>query len=98
MMVDNIEKLQFLDNYTSTHNIYRIWIGLDDMATESVYMWSDQTQANMSEILTLFIQGEPNNDLGIEDCVEFRRKSKSASGLNDTPCDYYRPFICEHVV
>ncbi|CAL1534941.1 unnamed protein product, partial [Lymnaea stagnalis] len=98
MIVDNLEKFQFFDSYTAAHNLTHTWIGLDDRAAEGTYMWSDQTQANTSEILTLFLAGEPNDNRGNEDCCEFLRKSASAVGLNDLPCNRSISFICEYVV
>jgi hypothetical protein len=59
------------------------WLGLNDIAQEGTFVWADGEQSGFTD----FGAGEPNNNLGIEDCVAFNwRLPGAGSEWNDLPC------------
>ncbi|KAL6466948.1 hypothetical protein MHYP_G00247520 [Metynnis hypsauchen] len=61
------------------------WIGLTDSETEGVWKWVDS-----SELTTGFwANGEPNGNLGDEDCVV------TATKWADYPCNHRFVWVCE---
>ncbi|CAL1534939.1 unnamed protein product, partial [Lymnaea stagnalis] len=97
MSVKDLGAMQFLTNYSLTHSVSASWIGLDDRVVEGVYIWSDGTPANMSEIAKFCFPGEPTNSNNVEDCFVFEHRPEGF-GLNDGSCTGSFPFICEYVV
>nr|XP_039268226.1 CD209 antigen-like protein E [Styela clava] len=71
----------------------RIWIGLDDIQREEVFIWSDGTV--LADIKSIpWRKGEPNNYKGMEDCGEYLCET-SNSGANDGPCSPHLAYACE---
>jgi len=69
----------------------RDWfIGLEDLAQEGVYVWSDGTDANYFG----WAVGEPNN-VDDENCAELALED--SFGWNDTNCENEQDFICEAI-
>jgi hypothetical protein len=81
------------------------WLGLDDLTTEGIFVWSAGGSAGAadgntgiydcgaSEIGDLFCDfggGEPN-DVGGEDCVTI---APDGTSWNDLNCDAAQPFVC----
>ena len=62
------------------------WLGLNDIAEEGVWVWSDGSPVTH----TKFGLGQPDNS-GNEDCVEM----KSNGFLNDRSCGVLLHFFCE---
>ena len=62
------------------------WLGLNDIAEEGVWVWSDGSPVT----LTKFGHGQPDNFWN-EDCVEMNPKGF----LNDQSCGALRHFFCE---
>ncbi|CAN5783070.1 hypothetical protein BH11MYX2_BH11MYX2_24790 [soil metagenome] len=63
------------------------WLGLSDQAVEGTFVWTDGTPLGF----TAWSSGEPNDDLGREDCVEMWR----AGQWNDRLCSDNLHFVCE---
>ncbi|XP_050984261.1 galactose-specific lectin nattectin isoform X2 [Labeo rohita] len=64
------------------------WIGGYDAVSEGKWFWSDGTKMNFR----LWSPIEPNNEGGIENCIEMNFR---ATGLwNDLDCNIKRPFVC----
>ena len=81
---------EFPQLLNSTGASTRLWIGLyRDPKNERRWLWVDGSTA----YFTFWHTGEPNN-LGNEDCVEFRMKSGKWK-WNDEACGHHRPYICE---
>lgn len=40
-------------------------------------------------------EGQPNNENGNENCLEYYKESSQDPGLNDANCNDVRQFICE---
>ena len=84
------EKLQVVKNLITDSNA---WIGLDDMVTEGVIVWSiDGGTLTDQQLVDNFADMEPNDENGFEDCVEFAVEVMS---LNDNLCHRLADYICE---
>ncbi len=65
------------------------WIGLDDIASEGNFSWTDGSLLDYA----MFAGGEPNNAGGIENCGHL---ASWTGGLwNDIPCDQTFAYVCE---
>ncbi|CAG0882786.1 unnamed protein product [Cyprideis torosa] len=73
---------------TFVHNLAGVsWIGLNDVATEGEFVWSDGSPTNYAN----WKASEPNNYDGIEDCGVIDADGK----WNDFPCHYGKSkFVC----
>nr|XP_039268231.1 CD209 antigen-like protein E [Styela clava] len=70
----------------------RIWIGLNDIEREGVWVWSDGNI--LTDIRSIpWRNGEPNND-GNEDCGEYLWRTTD-DGVNDTECYSHCAYACE---
>ncbi|XP_056621888.1 CD209 antigen-like protein C isoform X2 [Triplophysa dalaica] len=69
-----------------------VWIGLSDIDNEGVMKWVD----NSALTKQFWVQGEPNDDRGKEDCVELNPKKPNEKNWNDIPCSEKRKWICEN--
>ncbi|KAI7811270.1 CD209 antigen-like protein E [Triplophysa rosa] len=67
------------------------WIGLSDTLQEGVMKWVDGTSVNKG----FWLQGEPNNMGGDEDCVEMQPSLPPENNWNDHPCSVQKRLICE---
>lgn len=66
-----------------------MWIGGTNLADGSTYVWSPTGKlVNYKK----FTSGEPNNNGGSENCLEYRNR-----GWNDRGCGVRQQFICESV-
>ena len=75
----------------------KIWLGLNDRATEGTWKWSDGTHIDESKfVYTHWSDNEPNDHSTGEDCVELL-PSASDFKWNDKKCNSLRPFVCETV-
>uniref|UniRef100_A0A8C1AYN6 Si:ch73-343l4.8 n=1 Tax=Cyprinus carpio carpio TaxID=630221 RepID=A0A8C1AYN6_CYPCA len=68
----------------------RVWIGLSDREQEGVMKWVDNSTLKQG----FWIKGEPNDEHGIEDCIELT-PSHPALNWNDLPCSEMRKGFCE---
>lgn len=64
-----------------------IWIGANDRQREGAFVWANGDPF----VFELFAAGEPDNVLGLQDCVERRVDSS----WNDRACSVENPFVCE---
>jgi len=71
-----------------------MWIGLNDLEVEGIFKWTDNTTLNFE----YWCDGEPNNESGHEDCVEFRHDDqfldKCHGKWNDYVCDHGNAALC----
>ena len=83
-----VNKTNFTDDTT--------WIGLNDVALEGAWKWSDGTDL----VFTAWAGGQPNNWSGCwfgdcpEDCVAIDDPMIGFGGWNDLECDKEHRFIC----
>lgn len=75
-------------NHTET----RFWVGLERNGS-GVWKWLDNTPVNTST--AGWNSNEPNNKDGIEKCVHTNYERKGIQTMNDIPCDFVEPTICE---
>lgn len=69
--------------------VYGFWIGLHDLAGESVYKWTDGTGYGK---FIFWKRGEPNDFYGQEDCVSMVRIDGK---WNDDHCSQKKLYICK---
>lgn len=67
----------------------QVYIGLDDRATEDVFVWSDGQTLSWSN----WEYGEPNDYSGQEDCVHLQ--PDKAGQWRDTSCQAQYDFVCQ---
>ncbi|XP_036448857.1 C-type lectin domain family 4 member E-like [Colossoma macropomum] len=67
------------------------WMGLKDDHTEGVWKWLHGT--NMTE--GNWMDGEPNDEYGIEDCAAVYPTNNPMKSWNDVPCAHPLKWICE---
>jgi hypothetical protein len=65
------------------------WIGASDVAQEGIFVWVTGEPVTRDD----WGYGEPNNDFGSEDCVEYRAGVTDL--LNDRTCSTPMDFVCE---
>ena len=70
------------------HSSSALWIGLNDIGTEASYKWSDGSPV----AYTNYNYREPNDWIGVEDCLEMYRWNGK---WNDLHCSMLRPYICK---
>ncbi|XP_027976762.1 C-type lectin domain family 4 member E-like isoform X2 [Eumetopias jubatus] len=69
------------------------YIGLTDQVNEGQWQWVDGTP--LSETLSFWDVGEPNNIVTVEDCATIRDSSNPRKNWNDVPCFFNMFRICE---
>ncbi|CAH6778450.1 Clec4e [Phodopus roborovskii] len=69
------------------------YIGLTDQVVEGQWQWVDNTP--LTESLSFWDAGEPNNIVYVEDCATIRDSGNPRKNWNDIPCFYSMPWICE---
>ncbi len=66
-----------------------MWVGLNDIAEEGVFVWSDGSP----NTYVRFLHGDPNNHLNNEHCGIMRKNNNGDHG--DATCSSELMFICE---
>ena len=66
----------------------RVWVGLNDIAEEDTFVWTDGSP----NTYTKFADGEPDNWGNNEHCIGI---SKISGGYSDARCGVTFTFICE---
>ncbi|XP_062868150.1 macrophage mannose receptor 1 [Trichomycterus rosablanca] len=78
-------------SFLTAHMLTASWIGLNDIAQEGQFQWTDGTPTNFLP----WGVGQPD-DYNNEDCVQIRGTEHWETGkLNDSPCSSTLPFICQ---
>lgn len=67
------------------------WIGLKDDHTEGLWKWLNETTLTEG----YWMDGEPNDDLTIEDCAAVYPTNNPMKAWNDAPCSHPLKWICE---
>eukprot|EP00057_Strongylocentrotus_purpuratus_P012674 XP_011667148.1 PREDICTED: macrophage mannose receptor 1-like [Strongylocentrotus purpuratus] len=67
------------------------WIGLYQPDPNDRFVWSDGTDVSY----TAWYQGQPNNRLGVEDCVHILRYKSGRELWNDIDCTMNFTYICK---
>ncbi|XP_059175714.1 macrophage mannose receptor 1-like [Physella acuta] len=82
--------LDFLNSLRKNNEF--VWLGANDTLHNGEWVWTDGTKANLT---SMWNNGEPNNEGGIEHCLQIYNNGK----LNDMPCNetIYTAFICMEV-
>lgn len=80
----------FIYNNIKQYKNDHFWIGLNDRANESVFVWSDGNNSTYRN----WNYGEPNN-FQDEDCVEI---PGSSGKMNDNACKKEFGYICSTIV
>ena len=68
----------------------RMWLGLTDQLVEGQFVWSDQTAVDFQAWLVA--DGQPDNALGHEDCVEIWSEE---NGWKDLTCSHELSYMCK---
>uniref|UniRef100_A0A671NUN4 Si:ch73-343l4.8 n=1 Tax=Sinocyclocheilus anshuiensis TaxID=1608454 RepID=A0A671NUN4_9TELE len=69
----------------------RGWIGLSDTENEGIMKWVDNSPLNQG----FWLNGEPNNQGGDEDCIELIPSNPVLNNWNDLPCSQEKKGFCE---
>ena len=88
VVADTRSKVEFLAHFITRDT----FIGLNDLETEDVFVWSDGRAMTETQRRDLFNPAEPNNWGGDgEHCGGLEPKHK----LLDLPCNFHYPFVCQ---
>ncbi|XP_070573078.1 uncharacterized protein [Ptychodera flava] len=90
---DDEERLLYYYYYDlkmSNNDRFERWIDLNDQNSEGQYLHSDGTSPSFMN----WIEGEPNDQYGIENCVHFR---SNLAQWNDEPCFSSKRFACQEI-
>ena len=87
--IENEKEMEFIRLRYSEYMSFSMWIGLNDRTKQREFVWSDGTPFNGS-IYSIWRDGEPNDWLGKEDCVELYN-----NGWNDLACSRNHYYMCE---
>jgi hypothetical protein len=83
------------NSFLFTQNAFNyVWIGLNDLASEGVYVWTDDSAMGYQQ----FISGEPNDWAGAEDCGMLAPDGwfGNPHGWIDTSCGQTHAYVCEY--
>ncbi len=71
------------------------WIAADDLAVEGTFRISAGPEVGSPMVYTSWMNNQPDNSNGNEDCISFWPSSES-NNWNDVPCLSARPFVIEY--
>uniref|UniRef100_A0A3B4DCZ5 C-type lectin domain-containing protein n=1 Tax=Pygocentrus nattereri TaxID=42514 RepID=A0A3B4DCZ5_PYGNA len=73
------------------------WIGLTDTEKEGVWKWVDNSTLTTNSALNVgfWKSGEPNSNVGDEDCVATGEGSDPVGNWADYPCNHQFVWVCE---
>ncbi|KAI5102545.1 CD209 antigen [Silurus meridionalis] len=98
VVIDSKEKQEFIVEslkalrYNLPFSYYNgFWIGLKDEHAEGHWKWLN----NNTLTERYWMDGEPNDDLGIEDCAAVYPTNNPMKSWNDAPCSHPLKWICE---
>ncbi|XP_018938014.2 C-type lectin domain family 4 member E-like [Cyprinus carpio] len=87
VIINTEEKQRFISSLVSE----RVWIGLSDRENEGNMKWVDNSTLKQG----FWLNGEPNNQGGNEDCIELMPSNPVLNNWNDLPCSVERKWFCE---
>lgn len=89
--ITNEDENTYINNVLSSQYLNG-WIGLHDDNAGADWHWMDGANYDY----TNWMDGEPNNQDGVEHCGEIRASDYYYSGKwNDMPCDLLNSFVCK---
>ncbi|XP_053365827.1 C-type lectin domain family 4 member G-like [Clarias gariepinus] len=87
-IVESLKALRY--NLPFSYN-YGFWIGLKDDHTEGIWKWLNETTLKEG----YWMEGEPNDEMSIEDCAAVYPTNNPMKAWNDAPCSHPLKWICE---
>uniref|UniRef100_A0A8C1B421 Si:ch73-343l4.8 n=1 Tax=Cyprinus carpio carpio TaxID=630221 RepID=A0A8C1B421_CYPCA len=87
VIINTEEKQRFISSLVSE----RVWIGLSDRKQEGIMKWVDNSPLKQG----FWLNGEPNNQGGNEDCIELMPSNPVLNNWNDLQCSVKRKGFCE---
>ncbi|XP_016139807.1 CD209 antigen-like [Sinocyclocheilus grahami] len=87
VIINSEEKQRFISSFIKD----RVWIGLSDTENEGIMKWVDNSTLKPG----FWLNGEPNNQDGDEDCIELMPSNPVLNNWNDLPCSQKRKGFCE---
>ncbi|XP_034164115.1 C-type lectin domain family 10 member A-like isoform X2 [Pangasianodon hypophthalmus] len=96
VIIDSKEKQEFiiknLKELKQSFSYYNgFWIGLKDDHTEGIWKWLNDATLTQG----YWMDGEPNDERGIEDCAAVYSTNNPMKAWNDAPCSHPLKWICE---
>uniref|UniRef100_A0A8C8Z422 C-type lectin domain family 4 member E n=1 Tax=Prolemur simus TaxID=1328070 RepID=A0A8C8Z422_PROSS len=91
VVINTVEEQEFL--FHMKPNSREFYIGLTDQVVEGLWEWVDGTL--LTESVSFWDVGEPNNRVSLEDCATIRDSSNPRKNWNDVPCFFNMFRICE---
>lgn len=92
-VTSSIEREQLLEMLGFNSYGTRFWMPLKKENSDVFFTWLNGTKVNYADVG--WMDGEPNNKGGNENCVHTNYKMDSVQDINDVPCDYHEPTLCE---
>ncbi|KAH9500816.1 hypothetical protein Btru_073089 [Bulinus truncatus] len=92
VMFKSSSKKNTLMKLLTSLNIPNFWVGLNDIQTESVWVWSDGTLVTTTEMTMVFSSIKPDNYMN-QDCGVL---SLTYNGTDDDFCASTKTFVCEY--
>jgi len=88
---NRIEREKLLEMLGFNSSDTRFWMPLNK--EKGGFTWLNGAKVNYTDVG--WMDGEPNDKGGNEDCVHTNYKMDSVQDINDVPCDYHEPTLCE---
>ena len=88
--VDDAAEDAWLGTTATGYRAARWWMGISDQATEGTWVWVSGSSAFRN-----WCAGQPDNNLGNQDCGAILHSCARPLNWDDERCDMRMPYVCE---